>query len=610
MEKVYVKVEENALLIDIAQNAVDENLQLYFETNEHVIYQLHKAVLTVDETVINYRFSLDLATLLATLMATPGAPNRLVLVNRYTRVNAQTGETRDYQQLVKLPIKRDWHVSAVDRVWDATKSHYLQPYLTKNNGIALLLDNDLRLTQYVNFQVMQKIRVVEQQVSMQGYFDTLFFELRDCHLELVDRGGNQVFKHALPIHEVETKYARIHRYVYDVTLTMAEMAAYLKNLDQSNELSLDLFVVGRLSGTDVPLKFRLGRPRFMTNYRLKGELALKDDQQQQWLSLVPYFTVKGYNLSFTFNAYEAAAYDYFRAHRGKWQGVIKAAAKRDIWVIGERSYKAQDNGFRFFKYLREKHPEVEAYYVIRKDAVERQNVAPLGHVLTFGSAEHFEKVIQAKYICGTHHPDFLYPIRSKGYVDNIQAKRIFLQHGVFGTKNIKAFYGKQVVNGFYTDLFITSSQKEKRIAMTDLGYDDREVAVTGLARFDSLFKHDLPLKRQLLIIPTWRDWLTNDEIFEQSEYLQRYRDLLFDPRLKQFADRYGMRLIFCLHPNMQAYVDYFKDAPVTIVRQGEVDVQMLIKESMMMLTDYSSVAFDFSFLHRPVYTTRLTVSGS
>ncbi|POD85069.1 CDP-glycerol glycerophosphotransferase [Lactiplantibacillus plantarum subsp. plantarum] len=41
--------------------------------------------------------------------------------------------------------------------------------------------------------------------------------------------------------------------------------------------------------------------------------------------------------------------------------------------------------------------------------------------------------------------------------------------------------------------------------------------MTGLARFDSLFKNDLPVKRQLLIIPTWRDWITNDEIFEKSE---------------------------------------------------------------------------------------------
>ena len=60
-------------------------------------------------------------------------------------------------------------------------------------------------------------------------------------------------------------------------------------------------------------------------------------------------------------------------------------------------------------------------------------------------------------------------------------------------------------------------------------------------------------------------------------------------------------IIFCLHPNMQAFVEYF-DIPdyIKVIRQGEVDVQLLIKESKLMITDYSSVAFDFSFLEKPV----------
>ncbi|AVW09249.1 hypothetical protein DA077_01215 [Lactiplantibacillus paraplantarum] len=138
------------------------------------------------------------------------------------------------------------------------------------------------------------------------------------------------------------------------------------------------------------------------------------------------------------------------------------------------------------------------------------------------------------------------------------------------------------------------------MAVSDLGYAGNEVAVTSIARFDSLFKDDWPLKRQLLVIPTWYDWITNDEIFKKSEYLERYRELLFDFRLRKFAECYQMKIVFCLHPNMESCVDYFKDAPVTIIHQGKADVQILIKESTMMLTDYSSVAFDFSFLHRPV----------
>lgn len=602
LEKLKVKIDSGKLSINETQENGVENLQLLLK-NEVQSFPLKKETQKVKESVTDYFFSLDLEKILDEMENSEEwneSMPKFRVVQEYTRVDINTGEIKSFERSLQIPLTKEWSLNGFNKIWDKEGKHFFRPYFTKKNALAFLFDRDITLHQYLNYTLIRKIQVQEESVSIEGFFDTLFFPLQDCHLEIVERSGEKTYSQNFDYKIEETKYFNIHRYAYKVDLRMTEIGDYLKQLDQSNELTLDLYFVGNLVNTDAPIRIRVGNPRFMTNHELKGEMALKDSNRKQWLSLVPYFTIKGFNLSFNFNAYEQEAYEYFRAHRHNWRSVAKQGANRNIWIVGERSYKAQDNGFRFFKYLREKHPEIEAYYVIRRDSVERRNVEPLGNVIVFGSAEHFKKIIQAKYICGTHHPDFLYPIRSKIYENHIHAKRIFLQHGVFGTKNIKPFYGKSVVNGFYTDLFITSSEKEKQIAITDLGYSDKEVAVTGLARFDSLFKNDLPVKKQLLIIPTWRDWLTNDEIFSKSEYLTRYHDLLFDPRLKKFSDRYNMEIIFCLHPNMQAYIDYFKDAPVTIVHQGEVDVQVLIKESSMMLTDYSSVAFDFSFLHRPV----------
>lgn len=41
---------------------------------------------------------------------------------------------------------------------------------------------------------------------------------------------------------------------------------------------------------------------------------------------------------------------------------------KSIWLISERGTDARDNGYHFFRYLREKHPEIECYYVITKDS--------------------------------------------------------------------------------------------------------------------------------------------------------------------------------------------------------------------------------------------------
>lgn len=89
--------------------------------------------------------------------------------------------------------------------------------------------------------------------------------------------------------------------------------------------------------------------------------------------------------------------------------------KRDIWIIGERSYKAQDTGYNFFKYIRKQHPEKNAYYVIEEDSPEKRNVTPYGNVLIYKSKEHIKNVLMATRVIGSHHPDYLYPLRIKEF---------------------------------------------------------------------------------------------------------------------------------------------------------------------------------------------------
>ena len=93
---------------------------------------------------------------------------------------------------------------------------------------------------------------------------------------------------------------------------------------------------------------------------------------------------------------------------------------------------------------------------------------------------------------------------------------------------------------------------------------------------------------------------TTPRAYLASEYHQRWTELLHDPRLHRLAAEHDLELVFCLHPNMQQYRDLFADVPIRVISQGEIDVQDLMKESAAMLTDFSSVGFDFSFLHRPV----------
>ncbi|WP_404932427.1 CDP-glycerol glycerophosphotransferase family protein [Pediococcus acidilactici] len=610
MKQIKVNIDNDSINIELIEKNILKNLSLNIEVSDLLFpLKLNSALFSKDYSNENmeyteYHFTINLHSFLEKYLNLYQNDNDLerkhfLFYCDYDYLNEDTGELEHSHHPLKIPFRNSWALTNFHRVFDQQRQHFLTPYITKKNSLAILIDQELNPSQYLRHKMITKVSIKEHEMRLLGEVKLNYFELSDCSIEIIERGGQEKIEFPIKITQKPFKHPKSFRYEYEIVISMDSLLNYLKKLKDTEDLSLDLFFNISLKNNEIPLRFRVGNPKFLTNYFMKGEMALYDKETSLWYSLIPYTTFKAANFSLTFNVYNKDAYDYYRANKNNWKKIAKQASDRNIWLIGERSYKAQDNGFRFFKYLRENHPEIEAYYVIREDSIERKNVDPLGNVIFTKSKEHFEKAIQAKYICGTHHPHFLYPIRSKEYTDKISAKKVFLQHGVLGTKNIAKIYGK-ATTGFQTDLFITSSEKEKQIVTTDLGYSSSEVAVTGLARFDSLFTKDLPLKRQLLIIPTWRDWITNDERFRESEYLERYRKLLFDPRLLSFSKKYNMKLIFCLHPNMQDYLDYFKDAPVTLISQGEVDVQALIKESTMMLTDYSSVAFDFSFLHKPV----------
>src|SRR5699024_10425218 len=212
---------------------------------------------------------------------------------------------------------------------------------------------------------------------------------------------------------------------------------------------------------------------------------------------------------------------------------------------------------------------------------------------------HYILMTQAKYICTTHHPEHIFPSRNPYYLRRVKGLRVFLQHGVLGLKNLQKINGKQLTH-FNIDLFVTSSDREKQIVNRDLLFDNNQIAVTGLPRFDRLFNEEQNVRDQILLIPTWRDWLPSQEALRKSEYLERINELLNSDILKKYSLQ-GTKIIFCLHPNMKQFINEF-DIPeyIKAIRQDDVDVQTLIKESKLMITDYSSVGFDFSFLNKPV----------
>src|SRR5699024_596877 len=298
---------------------------------------------------------------------------------------------------------------------------------------------------------------------------------------------------------MKRRYA-LNRYIFDLNMDLNKLSR--ENESLTDEV-YDLFFKVKYHDYEEQTQLRIGKPRFKARLNVKSSYGQKEDSI---FAFNPYYTIKKFNLSFQVDTFEQDTYKYMRRLM-RWAWLIRLLHKKDdVWLIGERPYKAQDTGFRFFEYMRKNQPEKNAYYVIEKNSPELKNVKDFGNILYFKSKKHIKYTLIAKRVVGSHHPDYIYPLRTKEFSSKVKAKKVFLQHGVMGTKNTIHFYGKESPS-FETDLFIVSSDFERNMIIHDFGYKPHQVVVTGLSRFDSLFENDIEQKRQLLIIPTWREWL-------------------------------------------------------------------------------------------------------
>ncbi|MFL4474806.1 CDP-glycerol glycerophosphotransferase family protein [Paeniglutamicibacter sp. MACA_103] len=468
-----------------------------------------------------------------------------------------------------------------------------RPYINKRGELVIAMNREIRHNVTLRTDATA---VVAGNLRLSGVAYSRSSRLTSARLLILGRRSGQEFSGTVDLRIIEDQTRQRYgfgRYTWAAEAALADVD--WESIESTD--NFDLYLEFDIEGVDEPKRVRVAR----TPYAIRATTRAGDfTRDGKTLVVNPYYTFKAKATSLILEVVDEASFKVLRDFSPS-RHLLGSRGRKPVWLIGELPYKAQDNGYHFFRYIRENHPEIDAYYVLDLASPEYENVRPLGNVIGYQSKDHFEIALAADRIIGSHHPDYLYPTRHPSFMAKSRAGKVFLQHGVMGTKWMVPNYGKKSA-GFHTDLFCVSSDRERSYIVKDFGYDPGEVVVTGLPRFDALFDTDVPVEpRQVLIIPTWRDWLQNEEGFIDSDYFQQWNDFLHDPALAKLVRENQLELVFCLHPNMQHLRSHFAGAPVRIVGQGEIDVQFLMKQSAAMVTDYSSVGFDFSFLDKPVH---------
>lgn len=289
--------------------------------------------------------------------------------------------------------------------------------------------------------------------------------------------------------------------------------------------------------------------------------------------------------------------------------IIKKANKKKIWLVCEEENEARDNGYVFFKYICEKHKnDILAIYAINKKSVDYEKVKYLGKCIAYGTLTHWIYYLAAEYNIssqkgGKPNAAVCYFLEVYNILKN---KRIFLQHGIT-LSNAEWLYYKNTK----MRLFICGAKPEYEYIKAKFGYPKENLKYLGFPRFDNL--HNISInKRQILIMPSWREWLTTktdayyefkyDGVFEHSNYYKYWNALLNNNKLIEFIEKNNLEVIFYPHRNMQPFLNkfYITSNNIKIASWQEYDIQELLKTSALMITDYSSVAMDFAYMHKPI----------
>ena len=177
-----------------------------------------------------------------------------------------------------------------------------------------------------------------------------------------------------------------------------------------------------------------------------------------------------------------------------------------------------------------------------------------------------------------------------------KGKIIWLQHGVIGNY-------LQYVNPHDTriSLLITSSKEERNFLIEKNGYDKNIVKCTGLARFDNLEKKE---SKRILFMPTHRIYLHNmsDKEFIKTDYYKNINGLLNNKKLNSLLNDNNLTLVLYVHSEFQKYSHLFitECNKIKIDNIDNYDVQELLINSCLLITDYSSVHFDYAYMEKPV----------
>ncbi len=300
-----------------------------------------------------------------------------------------------------------------------------------------------------------------------------------------------------------------------------------------------------------------------------------------------------------------AEYRFYRKiYKNKYYDKFNGA-----WLLMDRDMEADDNAEHLYRYIQNNYPDINLYFLLRKGSHDWDRLEEDGfNLMAFDTEEHAIALLRADHLISSQADHFTtHHLPEKWFWDIMRRKFTFLQHGVI-LHDLSNWLNSKEIN-----CFITTSPKEYDSICGNYNhykFTRKEVMLTGLPRHDALIDGKNKLGKMILIMPTWRQNIVGlmngtgdnrslNEQFAKTLYVKSWKALLHSKRLKKLVQFYDYTVIFAPHTNIQPYLDTFNlPEHITSYSRDMYSIQTLFQKASIMITDYSSVAFEMGILRR------------
>lgn len=285
----------------------------------------------------------------------------------------------------------------------------------------------------------------------------------------------------------------------------------------------------------------------------------------------------------------------------KWICEIYPKDKKLILIGIPNASFYNDNSKYFFEFLYQKDTSDFNFYLLTKNKKLYAKLKDqFGHHIIYAfSFRALSIYLRAKFVLLTNGNGDIFPFlptNKKQIVINMWHAITFKNVGYLSKVNVQ---GKINLNLNY---FLVSSETERESMMRAFRYPEETFKIFGLPRNDIYSnqknaKRAIKEKTTILYLPTFRDFAPT-EFFPFADFDKN--------ELNDFLSKNNIEIIIKPHKRdstNQRLLDIVKDNPNIRIKTSvvnDIDIQQMLLDCDILLTDYSSVYFDFLLLDRPI----------